>query len=74
MKFYPGVEVLPEGFGSGMFFHLGAPEEHAKSPLATMLLEEDGIKSVFLGKDFVTVTKQKEDTWYVSVKYRIHTN
>jgi hypothetical protein len=63
MKFLPGQEVLPEDFGTGMYFHKGEPAELDKSPLAKLLLNQEGVKSIFLGRDFVTVTKQNDEVW-----------
>lgn len=37
----------------------------SKSPLAKMVLQVDGVKSVFLGKDFITVTKVLGERWSI---------
>lgn len=65
MKFYPGEEVLPESIGTGLFFQAGELKEINKSPLAKLIFAVDGIKSVFLGKDFITVTKASSESWVV---------
>ena len=65
MKFLPGQEVLPEAFGTGMYFKKGDFQEINKSPLAKAIISVDGVKSIFLGKDFITVTKSVDDVWYV---------
>ena len=36
-----------------------------KSPLASNLFKVDGVKGVFLGRDFITVTKASDQTWQV---------
>jgi Fe-S cluster biogenesis protein NfuA len=60
MKFLPGGEVL--GAGSfGMDFPT-APSAKS-SPLARALFAVDGVESVFLGGDFVTVTKAHGVEW-----------
>lgn len=56
MKFIPGVKVLDSGtvdFPSAMSAH--------SSPLAKQLFRIDGIKSVFFGTDFITITKKDEE-------------
>lgn len=66
MKFKPGREVLPEGFGTGMYFQQGHREggsDNVRSPLSLSLFTIRGVKGVFLGKDFITVTKQPDDSW-----------
>ena len=53
LKFLPGRPVLPEGT-------LDMPDasEAAQSPLAERLFGIDGVAGVFLGSDFITVTKR----------------
>jgi Fe-S cluster biogenesis protein NfuA len=53
LKFLPGRPVLPEG-------PLDIPDaaEAGKSPLAERLFAIPGVSGVFLGNDFITVTKQ----------------
>lgn len=63
LKFLPGREVLPESFGTGMFFQRHDHREVSKSPLVKLILAEEGVKSVFLGRDFITVTKEQEENW-----------
>jgi len=57
LKFLPGREVMGEG--SREFRDSG---EAAASPLARALFALDGVKRVFLGPDFLTVTKTPDDT------------
>ncbi len=60
MMFIPGEEVLPSGTAN-----FTQPEEGARSPLARRLFEVDGVVGVFLGSDFVTVTKGSSQSWDV---------
>ena len=53
MKFLPQQEVLPEKFGTGMYYEKNQLKEILKSPLAKKLFAIEGIKSVFFGKDFI---------------------
>ncbi|WP_375164692.1 NifU family protein [Temperatibacter marinus] len=57
-KFLPGQAVLPTG---SMTFE--TDEEAAVSPLATALLAVEGVKSIFLGADFIAVTKEEAEDW-----------
>ena len=57
LKFLPGRMVL----GSGTAEYR-APEEAAGSPLAERLFAVKGVAGVFLGDDFITVTKS-EGEW-----------
>ena len=52
LKFIPGKPV----FGQGNLEFL-TPEEAGASPLATRLFGIDGVQAVFLGSDFISVTK-----------------
>ncbi len=52
LKFVPGKPVL--GGGTADFRSRG---EAGKSPLAERLFDIDGVKGVFLGSDFISVTK-----------------
>ncbi len=56
LKFLPGREVL--GSGSREF---RSPGEAAGSPLASRLFEIDGVIGVFLGADFISVTRGEGD-------------
>jgi Fe-S cluster biogenesis protein NfuA len=60
MKFLPGREVMAEGT-----LDIASADGASASPLAEALFEIEGIKGVFLGRDFVTVTKEKEKDWPV---------
>lgn len=52
LKFIPGRSVLSAGTAE-----YRAPEEAQESPLAVKLFEIDGVTGVFLGSDFISVTK-----------------
>jgi Fe-S cluster biogenesis protein NfuA len=58
LKFLPGQSVL--GTGSADFPSREASE---KSPLAARLFGIDGVTGVFLGTDFITVTKDESTEW-----------
>lgn len=60
MKFRPGRPILGDG-APGMDFP--AAEAATHSPLARALFEIDGVDGVFLGADFVTVTKAPGVDW-----------
>ncbi len=58
LKFLPGCVVM--GAGTANFT---GPDEARRSPLALRLFEIDGVAGVFLGHDFVTVTKMADREW-----------
>lgn len=58
LKFIPGVTVLP----SGTRF-MTSPEDAKLSPLAEALFAIDQVKAVFLGLDFITVTRSDSISW-----------
>ncbi|HRK95619.1 MAG TPA: NifU family protein [Rhodospirillales bacterium] len=60
MKFLPGRGVVENGTAN-----FTSPEEAARSPLALRLFELDGVSGVFLGNDFITVTKMSDQDWQV---------
>ncbi|MEO1241392.1 MAG: NifU family protein [Pseudomonadota bacterium] len=60
MKFLPGQAVLGAG-EMGMDFPTMASAD--ASPLAKTLFEIDGVMGVYLGADFVTVTKTEAVEW-----------
>jgi Fe-S cluster biogenesis protein NfuA len=60
LKFIPGVPVLPAGAQS--MEYLDGREAH-NSALARKLFAVDGIRSVFYGPDFITVTKTDDVNW-----------
>ena len=60
LKFLPGRDVM--GRGTADFL---TKEGSAQSPLASRLFGVDGVASVFLGGDFITVGKAAEVDWSV---------
>jgi len=64
LKFIPGREVLPESSGTGMYFQRNQDSGSlAKSPLAKVVFQIKGVKGIFLGREFMTVTKMEEEAW-----------
>lgn len=67
LKFVPtGVPVIQDANQTGQGFYVtqnDAKTEIFRSPLAQKILKVDGVKAVFLGSDFVTVTKFAEEKW-----------
>ena len=60
MKFIPGREVLGQGT-----LDIVSADESVQSPLAQGLFLIEGVRGVFLGKDFITVTKSDAKNWSV---------
>ncbi|MBL4690893.1 MAG: NifU family protein [Rhodospirillales bacterium] len=58
LKFLPGVPVMASGTAN-----FAAAAEAGNSPLATGLFGVEGISGVFLGGDFITVTKVDDKDW-----------
>ncbi len=58
LKFLPGEVVLADGTAD-----FPSPETAARSPLAQRLFGVPGVTGVFLGSDFVTVTKADSAHW-----------
>lgn len=52
LKFIPGKPVLGDGTAD-----YRTPDEAGESPLAQRLFEIEGVRGVFLGADFISVTK-----------------
>ena len=59
LKFIPGRTVLDSGT-----MEFSSPESAARSPLAERLFAQPGVTGVFLGSDFITVTKDEASDWY----------
>ncbi|KAL3911351.1 MAG: hypothetical protein SGARI_001686, partial [Bacillariaceae sp.] len=56
--------VLDNEDGTGHFLNKSDPtDDILKSPLAKELFKIDGVKAVYFGNDFVTVTKFAENKW-----------
>ena len=58
LKFLPGRTVMAAGTAD-----FAQPDAASRSPLATALFDLPGVARVFLGADFVTVTKTDAITW-----------
>ena len=59
LKFIPGVEVMTTGTA-----HFSDISEASSSPLARRLFAVDGVSGVFLGSDFVSITKDDSREWF----------
>jgi len=63
LQFLPGVPVMgEEGAKSAEFLDLRSA---LASPLAVRLLGIEGVRAVFYGPDFVTISKDSEQKWEV---------
>jgi Fe-S cluster biogenesis protein NfuA len=60
LKFLPGRPVM--GRGTADF---PTPEAARRSPLASRLFQVEGVAGVFLGGDFITVTKSADKAWHI---------
>jgi len=60
LKFLPGRAVMTAGTAD-----FPTPESAGRSPLAQRLFSVEGVERVFLGADFVTVTKASAKEWQV---------
>ena len=60
LKFLPGREVMAEGV-----VDFTDPEVAAGSPLARRLFAVEGVAGVYLGHDFISVTKTEAEDWYL---------
>ncbi|MEQ8814892.1 MAG: NifU family protein [Thalassobaculum sp.] len=60
LKFLPGRQVMATGTAE-----FKSEEDTARSPLAQALFEVDGVTGVFLGYDFVSVSKRDDKEWYL---------
>ncbi|KQP96378.1 NifU family protein [Methylobacterium sp. Leaf117] len=63
LKFLPGRVVLTEGT-----FEARDAQAAARSPLATRLFDVPGVSGVYLGHDFISVTKAEDDNLWPQVK------
>jgi len=61
LKFLPGTDVMGDA-GTANFVDA---ETAKNSPLALCLFDIDGVDGIFLGRDFITVTKMDETQWDV---------
>ena len=60
LKFLPGKAVMQNGTAN-----FAEASEAQRSPIATRLFAIEGVAGVFLGADFVTVTKTDDRDWDV---------
>ena len=60
LKFLPGKVIMKEG--TAFYQNI---EEAGNSPLAKRCFALEGVKSVFFGSDFITITKAEELDWQV---------
>lgn len=58
LKFLPGLTVLEDGTAD-----FPSPDRADASPLAQRIFAVNGVSGVFLGRDFVTVTKSDDVDW-----------
>jgi len=63
LKFLPGRIVLESGT-----MNFAGPRDAYCSPLARQLFRIDGVKSVFLGPDFITITRSGENMEWKVIK------
>lgn len=66
LKFLPNHRILPEGLSAPFIEYLSPRSTIAPphpSPLASQLMNIDGVKSVFYGADFITVSKDADANW-----------
>lgn len=67
LKFLPGVTVLESGT-----LDFSSPVSARGSPLARQLFRIEGVKGVFLGRDFVTITKIDDETEWMTIKPHVY--
>src|SRR5262245_32451777 len=60
LKFLPGRAVMERGTAD-----FASSAVAGRSPLAERLFRVDGVERVFLGGDFITVTKRSDKEWHV---------
>jgi Fe-S cluster biogenesis protein NfuA len=59
LKFIPGVEVMAKGTA-----HFESIDDAGNSPLGRRLFGVDGVTGVFLGSDFISITKDDSREWF----------
>ncbi len=60
IKFLPGQDVMPPELGTADFRSI---EEATLSPLAERLFGIHGVEGVFLGRNFISITKEEGRDW-----------
>lgn len=66
LKFLPNQRILPETVNTPFIEYLNPRSTISPpypSPLAAQLMNVDGVKSIFFGADFITVTKEEDANW-----------
>lgn len=66
LKFLPNQRILPENINTPFIEYLNPRSTISPpypSPLAAQLMNVDGVKSIFFGADFITVTKEEDANW-----------
>lgn len=58
LKFLPGCEVMPRGTAN-----FADSSDAGRSPMASTLFEIEGVAGVFLGGDFISITKTDDREW-----------
>lgn len=61
LKFLPGRQVMTAGVAE----FTDPAEAKRLSPLAARLFEVEGVRSVYLGGDFISVTKAEDEEWHL---------
>jgi Fe-S cluster biogenesis protein NfuA len=61
LKFLPGREVMATGTAE----FTDADDARRLSPLAARVFDVDGVRGVYLGSDFVSVTKAEGQEWHL---------
>lgn len=56
-------QVLPSSYGSGMNFGKNDTRLIRTSSLVKNIFDTNGVQNVYLGMDFITVTKNENETW-----------
>ncbi|MEZ5826606.1 MAG: NifU family protein [Geminicoccaceae bacterium] len=60
LKFLPGRDVMSDGA-----VDFTDVEKASGSPLARRVFAVDGVRGVYLGQDFISVTKSEGEDWYL---------
>ena len=60
LKFLPGRDVMATGTAD-----FPGRESAGRSPLAERLFQIDGVTGVFLGSDFITISKADDKEWFL---------
>jgi Fe-S cluster biogenesis protein NfuA len=60
LKFLPGRVVMDSGTAD-----FASSAEAVRSPLAERLFQVEGVQRVFLGQDFISITKAPDKEWFV---------